>query len=217
MKRFLTPSRKRVLDFDRCEERTVPTLVFVLNGAGFGAAVPDDLTATAALVLRAAKDEVIELPYPAVTTPGVVFGLERQIESLSQGQPIGIVGFSAGGTLAARLAGDNALNVKAVLDYYGPPDLRDFLDYHQGDRYASYVLQRIDANPAVINLLSGPVDTQAHMVAAFGLADHNVVASQNGASFLRDYPGGQVYDYDGPHGVPMTASPMAVDDFLTHL
>ena len=162
MKRSGTSSHTRFLDFDRCEERTLQTLVFVLNGNGFGAAVPDALTANAATVLCAVGEQTIQLAYPALTTPGVFFGLERQIASLSQGQPIGIVGFSAGGSLAARLAGDAALHVTSVLDYYGPPDLRDYVAYHRGDRYDRYVLGHIDGNPAVIDLLSGPNVTRAH-------------------------------------------------------
>jgi len=217
VKKSRRPSCNRILDFDRCEERILQTLVFVLNGNGFGAATPNALTANAALVLHAAGDQAVQLANPALTTTGAFFGMEREIASLSQGQPIGIVGFSAGGSLAARLAGDAALHVAAVLDYYGPPDLRDYVAYHQGDRFDRYVLGHIDANAAVIDLLSGPSDTQAHVVAAFGGADENVVAAPNTASFLKDYPQGQVYEYPGVHGVSIFASTGALQDFLTHL
>jgi dienelactone hydrolase len=188
-----------------------------LNGNGFGAAAPNALTDNAALVLRAAGVQAVQLAYPALTTPDVFAGMEREIASLSQGQPIGIMGFSAGGSLAARLAGDPALHVTDVLDYYGPPDLRDYVEYHQGDRFDHYVLGHIDGNSAVIDQLSGPSDTQAHVVAAFGDSDENVVADPSAASFLKDYPQGQVYFYPGPHGVSIFASDAALLNFLTHL
>jgi dienelactone hydrolase len=192
-------------------------LVFVLNGNGFGAANPNGLTADADAVLRAAADQAIQIAYPSINSVGAFSELEKEIEDLSHKEPIGIVGFSAGGSLALRLAGDPALDVSAVLDYYGPPDLKDFLAYHQGDRDASYVLQHIDANPEVINLLSGPSKVAAHVVGAFGLKDHNVVASLNVNSLLTDFPRAHVYTYAGPHGVAITASPGALEDFLTHL
>jgi hypothetical protein len=210
-------SRQKALGFEQCEERSLATLIFVLNGNGFGAASPNSLTANAALVLHAAGDQPVQLAYPAVVGVGVLTGLEREIKSLSHGQPVGIVGFSAGGTLAERIAADPRLDVTAVLAYYSPPDLRDYLAYHQEDRDARYVLSRIDSNGGVIDTLSGPSDTQAHVVAAFGLDDHNVVAGPSTASFHQDYPQGQVYTYPGPHGVSITASPAALEDFLTHL
>jgi dienelactone hydrolase len=210
-------SPQKVLGFERCEERSLATLVFILNGNGFGAASPSNLTADAALVLHAAGDQPVQLAYPAVTTVGVFPALDRQIASLSHGKPIGIVGFSAGATLAERIAADRALDVTAVLAYYGPPNLRDYLAYHQGDRYDQYVLSHINSNRAVIDAMSGPNDTQAHVVTAFGLDDHNVVAGPSTASFHQEYPQGQVYTYPGPHGVGINASPAALEDFLTHL
>jgi dienelactone hydrolase len=210
-------SQQKVLGFERCEERSLATLVFVFNGNGLGAARPNNLTANAAVVLHASGDQPVQLANPAVVSVGVVRGLERQIRSLSHGQPIGIVGFSAGATLAERIASDPVLNVTAVLAYYGPPDLRDYLAYHQGDRYARYVLDHIDFNRGVIAALSGPNPTKAYVVAAFGLRDHNVVAGPNAASFHQIYPQGQVYTYPGPHGVGIDASRAALEDFLTHL
>jgi dienelactone hydrolase len=217
VKRFRRYSRGLVLDFDRCEARNLQTLVFVFDGNGFGAANPSNLTANAAEVLRAHGDQAIQLSNPAVTTPDVFFGLEREIKSLSRGQPIGIVGFSAGGALAFRLAADDALHVKDVLDYYGPPDLRDFITSHHGDGYDSYVLRQINSNPAVINLLSGPENTQAHVVAAFGSTDPVVLAGPSVASLRKDDPQADIYGYHGHHGVSIFASPAALQDFLTHL
>jgi hypothetical protein len=210
-------SPPKVLGFEWCEERSLATLVFIFNGNGFGAASPSNLTAGAGSVLRAAGDQPVQLANPAVVTAGVLLALDRQIESLSHGRPIGIVGFSAGGALAERIAADPALDVKDVLAYYSPPDLRDYLAYHQGDRDAHYVLNQIDSNSGVIAAFSGPNHTQAHMVTAFGLNDHNVVAGPSTASFHQDYPQGDVYTYPGPHGVAITASPAALEDFLNHL
>jgi dienelactone hydrolase len=215
--RRIRHSQQKALGFERCEERSLATLVFVLNGNGLGAASPNDLTANAAFVLHAAGDQPVQLANPAVVSVGVLRDLEREIGFVSHGQPIGIVGFSAGATLAERIASDPALNVTAVLAYYGPPDLRDYLAYHRGDGDARYVLEHINFNRGVIAALSGPNPTQAYVVAAFGLDDHNVVAGPSSASFHQIYPQGKVYTYPGPHGVGIDASRAALEDFLTHL
>ncbi len=212
-----TRLHQRVLAFERCEERSLATLVFVLNGDGYGAASPSVLTANAAEVLDRQQVEPVQLSYPDVTSPAVLSALKRQIADLSHGQPIGIVGFSAGGTLAERLAADPRLHVASVLAYYSPPDLRDYLAYHQSDQDAEYVLGHINSSHAVIRALSGPNKTDAHVVTAFGLYDDNVVAAQSTESFLKDYPDGRVYTYPGAHGVSITASLPALTDFLGHV
>ena len=87
-------SRDLALSVEPCEARVLNTLVFVLNGNAFAAANTSILTANAAQVLRRAGNQAIQLAYPTIATPAAFYGLERQIESLSHGQPIGIVGFS---------------------------------------------------------------------------------------------------------------------------
>jgi hypothetical protein len=210
-------SPRRTPELERCEGRFLPTLVFVLNGSGYGAAGPSGLSDNAVQVLQAAGHRAVQLAYPALTTTAAYFGLRRQIHALSHGQPIGLVGLSAGGTLAVRLAGDPALHVTAVLDEYGPPDLNDYLNFHGGDRFGRYVREHINSNRRVIRLLSGPDATPAYVVAAFGLKDRNVVAGPSTASFRREIPQARVYDYNGPHGVPIDACRPALDDFLRHL
>ena len=217
MKPSRTRSRGRVLDFDPCEDRTLTTLIFVFNGNAFAAAGPNPLTASAARVLQGAGNQVVQLSNPALSTPGAFSEVVRQVASVSHGQPIGIVGFSAGGALAARLSSVASLRVVAALDYYGPPDLRDYLHYHHGDQYARYVLGHASPSPAGIDLLSGPSHSSAHVVGAFGMNDHNVVASESTAGFQRDYPGSRVYYYPGGHGASLDASPSALEDFLNHL
>jgi len=210
-------SSARVPSFERCEERVLCTLAFVLNGNAYSAAGPSSLTANAAQVLRQAGNHAVQLAYPMMATPDAFFGLERQIQSLSHGQPIGIVGFSAGGTLALRVATDTAINVVSVLDYYGPPDLKDYFLYHKSDRFARYILGRVPFTRTMFNLLSGPIATSAHVVAAFGLIDQNVVVPQSTASLKRDLPQASIYTYDGPHGVGINACPPALDEFLANL
>jgi dienelactone hydrolase len=217
MKRYRRLSKMKVLNFEQCEGRILPTLVFVLNGNDYGAAKPSDLTAHAARVLQKAGNQAIQLSTPELATTGAFYSLVKKIDSLSHGQPIGIVGFSAGGTLAARLAGVKTLHVTAALAYYSPPDLRDYLNFHRGDRYYRSAVGHVHFTSSAINLLSGPSDTSAYVVSAFGLYDHNVVASESTASFRRDFPHGQVYYYPGPHGVSINASYPALEDFLTHL
>lgn len=217
MRKSHRSSRDRPLGVEQCEERVLNTLVFVLNGNAFSAADPDVLTANAAQVLRRAGDQAVQLAYPMIATPAAFYGLEHQIESLSHGQPIGIVGFSAGGSLALRIATDKALHVVSVLDDYGPPDLRDWFHYHGNDRFSRYVAGHVAFSRAAIDLFSGPIDTNAHVVAAFGLLDRNVVASQSAASFERDLPDASICTYDGGHGVGIDASRPALQKFLANL
>jgi len=210
-------SRGRAPSFEECEERILSTLVFVLNGNAYGAASPSILTANAAQVLRQAGNQAVQVAYPMMAKPAAFYGLERQIQSLSHGRPIGIVGFSAGGTLALRLATDKALRVVSVLDYYGPPDLKDYFLFHKFDGYTRYILGHVPFTRAAINLLSGPIATDAYVVSAFGLSDANAVASQSAASLQQDLPQSSIYFYDGPHGVGINTCQPALDEFLANL
>ena len=116
-----------------------------------------------------------------------------------------------------RLAGLPGLNVKAVMNYYGPPDFRDWLAYHHGDRFHQFVTTHVRVTPGFVRLVSGVGDTQAYMVSAFGLHDPNIVSSLSTSSFNRDFPQGRVYYYPGPHGVTLYACYPAFQDFLAHL
>lgn len=158
-----------------------------------------------------------QISTPKIATAGVYYGLAKQLESLSHGSPIGIVGFSSGGSLAARLSGVKALHVIAALDYYGSPSLRDYLNYHNGDRFAAYMNGHVHFARSAINVLSGPSDTSAYVVSAFGLYDRNVVASVSTSSLQQDFPAAHVYYYAGPQGVSISASPQALQDFLAHV
>jgi hypothetical protein len=209
---------KRDLSLELCEDRTLPsTLVFILNGNAYSAAKPNALTANAALVLSHAGARSVQISYPTMNTPGAFRALDSQIRRMSHGQPIGIVGFSAGGTLALRLATDKALHVRAVLDYYGPPDVNDYFPYHGSDYFAQYVMGHAHFTRAGLNTLSGPINTTAHMVAAFGLNDINVVARVSQTSLQHDAPSTSAYTYPGPHGVGITACPTALDEFVACL
>jgi hypothetical protein len=91
--------------------------------------------------------------------------------------------------------------VVAVLDYYDPADLGDWFQYHKSDRFGTYVMTHIDLTNAGINALSGPINTTAYEVAAFGTYDRNVVATQSMAGFRRELPKASLYTYAGPHRV----------------
>lgn len=204
--------------FDQFEPRMLPTLVFVFNGNAFAEAKPDKVhTQLAAQQLIEHGDRAIQVTTPAMDSPADFSRLADEILALSKGQPIGLMGFSAGGTLAMRLAQVRELDVKAVMSYYGPPDLRDWLSYHHGDRFYNYVTTHVHFDPGIIAQLSGPSTSSAFIVSAFGLEDHNVVSSVSTASFDRDFPHGQVLDYPGPHGVTLFADYAAFKDFLSHL
>lgn len=203
--------------WDALEGRPLTTLVFLLNGNGYAAAGPNATTANAAAVLRDAGVPTVQLAYPALATPADVYGVAHEIESLAHGRPVGLVGFSAGGSLALRLAGIPSLHVKDVLNMYGPPDLAGFLAEHRGDPHARYVLDHTPFTPEGIAFLSGPVATSAHIVSAFGLTDRNTLAAPSAAAAARDFPGGTIDYYDGPHGVDIRASAPALEDFLAHL
>jgi dienelactone hydrolase len=193
------------------------TLVFVLNGNAFSTARPGALTVAAAGVLRAAGESVVQLAYPTMATPAAFGSLLAQVKAISRGRPIGVVGFSAGGSLALRLAASPSLKVVSVLDYYGPPDLRDYFTYHRSDRFARYILGHVPFTRAAMSLFSGPIATRAHVVCAFGSRDSNVVAAQSAASLQRDLPQASIYNYAGPHGVGITASRPALNEFLANL
>jgi len=210
-------SGHRNLTYEQCEDRALLTLIFVLNGNAFSATSPSILTANAAQVLDSAGNHAVQISTPSINTAGAFYGVARQIESLSHGRPIGIVGFSAGGTLAARLSGVKSLHVNAALDYYGPPSLSDYLKYHKGDRFDAYVLSHVHFTRSAINVLSGPCDTSAYVVSAFGRHDRNVVASVSTSSLHQDFPTAHVYYYARGHGVSISASPQALQDFLVHV
>ncbi len=203
---------------EQIEPRLLPTLVFVFNGNAFAASKPDTVhTGFAAQQLILHGDRAIQLSTPAMETSSDFYHLAAEIRTLSQGQPIGLLGFSAGGALAMRLAGVGDLNVQAVMNYYGPPDLRNWLNEHQGDRYYRYVTSRVHFDNALINLMSGPSPATADIVSAFGLDDQNVVSSVSTESFDSDFQHGQVFYYPGPHGVTLYAQLPAFDAFLSDL
>ena len=204
--------------FEQFEHRLLQTLVFVFNGNGFAAAKPNhQQTQLAAQQLIKDGDRAVQMTTPAMSSPSDFYQLADEIRAISKGQPIGLMGFSAGGALALRLAGVPGLNVRAVMNYYGPPDLTDWLNYHHGDRYYQWVTSHVHPDNGIINLLSGVSTSNAYMVSAFGLRDHNVVSSVSTASFDRDFPGGHVYYYPGPHGVSLYADYPAFQSFVSHL
>lgn len=208
---------RRPLGFEACEDRTSLTLIFVLNGNALRPASPGPVTADAARILERRGHRAIEIATPAISNPAALDHLAGRIARLAEGRPIGIVGFSAGGTLAARLAGIPSLRVTAALSCYGPADLADYLAEHRGDRFHRAVVRGVRFTPGVVRLLSGPIRTDAHVVGAFGLGDRNVVAATSAASFARVLPGGSVHVYPGPHGASIRACREALDDFLAHL
>jgi hypothetical protein len=211
MKRFL-PS------FEQSESRLLPSLVFVFNGNSFARSSPDaSHTQLAALQLMAHGDRAVQLATPAMSSPRDFEQLAASIFAISKGRPIGLMGFSAGGTLATRLSQVSRLNVKAVMNYYGPPDLRDWLNYHRGDHIYTRVLSQVTFSRGIIALLSGPSASSAFIVSAFGQSDRNIVSSLSTASFNRDFQHGQVFTYPGPHGVTLYADLAAFRDFLSHL
>jgi hypothetical protein len=203
---------------EQFEPRILPTLVFIFNGNGFAASKPDhQQTQLAAQQLIRRGDQAVQMATPAMNSPSAFYRLGDEIRGISKGQPIGLMGFSAGGGLALRLAGIRGLNVQAVMNFYGPPDLRDWLNYHHGDHYYRWVTSHVHLDNGIINLLSGVSTSNAYMVSAFGLSDHNIVSSISTASFDRDFPGGHVYYYAGPHGVSLYADYPAFQDFASHL
>jgi hypothetical protein len=204
-----------------CEEfesRTLPSLVFLFNGNALAASKPNaNQTGLAAQQLVEHGDRAIQLATPAMDDPSDFYQLAYQVRALSKGQPIGLMGFSAGGALAMRLSEIPSLNVQAVMNFYGPPDLQDWLNYHHGDVDYNYVVSHVHFSPGIISLLSGPSRSTAYIVNAFGRDDTNVVASVSTASFDRDFQFGQIFYYPGPHEVTVFADYPAFKDFLSHL
>lgn len=209
--------RRHGAGFELLESRNLATLVFLLNGDAFAAASPSVQTQVAAADLASRGDRAIQISYPQMNSVSAFDQLANQIRRISKGQPIELIGFSAGGTLALRLSQFPALNVKDVLDFYGPPDLEDWLSQHKGDAHSRHVLQNVGFNQRFIEKMSGPISTTAYLVCAFGTTDTTVLAAPSAASFQQDFPGGAVYYYSGPHGVTIRACNAAYEDFLNHL
>jgi hypothetical protein len=191
--------------------------VFVFPGNALAAAAPNITTQTAAEQLVRHGDRAIQVSTPALDSPAAFQQIADYVRQVSQGQPIGLMGFSAGGALALRLAGQPGLDVKAVMDYYGPPDLDAWIASHGHDSYYQYVTSHVHLTRAVERLLSGPSVSNAAFVAAFGLKDRNILPGVSTAAYEKDFPGGHLYYYNGPHGVTLYASYAAFQDFVDHL
>lgn len=209
--------RRISLSVEPLETRALTTMVFLLSGDAFGAAAPSSQTRFAAADLARRGFEPVQLSYADMNSTRAFDGLANQIGRLSKGQPIGILGFSAGGALALRLAGVPGLNVKTALSFYGPPDLSDWLREHRGDPAYQRVVRNIGAGQAFTRLMSGPSTTDAKVIAAFGMRDRTVRALPSERSFYQDFPTGVSYFYPGPHGVNVYAKCGAYDEFIRNL
>ena len=128
-------SRRKVPAVESLEARALTALVVVLNGNSFNAAGPSVLTADAAAILTRAGNRVVQLSNLRINSAGELKRLAAGVARLAGGQPIGLVGFSAGGALALRIAALPGVNASAVLDYYGVPDVRDYLNLHSRDHF----------------------------------------------------------------------------------
>jgi dienelactone hydrolase len=206
-----------IVSVERCEDRCLTTLIFVLNGNGFAAAGPNQLTANAAAVLRQAGEQVVQLSNATINTTAAYDALAGKIVKLAHGEDVGLVGFSAGGALAIHLASTPGLKVNAVLDYYGVPDIRAYLERHRIDHKLRPISGLAPFRPPLVSLLSGPLTTSAHVIAAFGDRDPNVRSDASSADLLGDDPYSHIYTYNGGHGVSITASQPALADFLRDL
>ena len=210
-------SRDRALSVETLEDRALATTVLLLSGDAFASSAPSLQTRLAAADLARRGFFPVQLSYSDMTGPAAFERLANQVERIGDGQPIGIVGFSAGGTLALRLAGRPSLNVKAALDFYGPPDLSDWLRQHAGDAAYRRVVETIGIGRSITPLMSGPMPTTARLTAAFGMRDRTVIAMPSAQSFQRDFPTGTVYFYPGPHGVQIYAKTGAYEKFVSDL
>jgi dienelactone hydrolase len=209
--------RRLIPHVERCEDRCLTTLIFVLNGNGFAAAKPNQLTANAAAVLHQAGNQVVQLSNATINTPAAYNALARKVVRLAHGQDVGLVGFSAGGALAIHLAATPGLKVNAVLDYYGVPDIRAYLQRHSVDHDLRSISGLAPFRPSLVAFPSGPLATSARVIAAFGARDPHVRPDTSSADLLRDDPFAHVYTYPGGHGVSITASRPALADFLLEL
>jgi hypothetical protein len=205
---------RRIPVIEPCEDRTLTTLVYLLNGTNFTADGPSELTDYSGTLVRQAGNRVVQLSTPTINTPAAYRSLAATVVKIAHGRTVGLVGVGAGGSLALRIATTPGLEVSAVLDNFGVPDVRAYLDRH-GSRQPIAGLAPF--RPSVVSLLSGPLTTQAHVVAAFGRNDPNVQPAPSTADLLRDDPSADVYTYPGGYGAPINASKPALEDFLSHL
>jgi hypothetical protein len=92
--------------FEQLQARTLQTLVFVFNGNAFAKSSPDTPhTQLAAAALIKNGDRAIQLSTPAMQSPGDFYQLAHVILAISKGQPIGLMGFSAGVRLGSAIVG----------------------------------------------------------------------------------------------------------------
>ena len=159
----------------------------------------------------------IQISTPEISSPAAFNRLVRQIASMSRGRPIGIVGFSAGGSLAARLAGVESLQVKAALDYYGPADLAGLPRPAPG----RFVLSLRGRARPLHALGDPPAQRPDPDVGLRGRRLRPRGPERGGLrepwpASQKDVPDGRAYTYPGPHGASINASPPALEDFLAH-
>lgn len=212
-----TSSRAFWPSTESCEGRTLSTVIFILNGASFAATGPSPLTAEAAGVLQHGGNRVVQVSYPTINSVTAYHALTRRVVRMARGQEIGLVGFSAGGALALYIAETPDLKVEAVLDFYGVPDVRAYLQRHSTDHFVRPISGLAPFRNSMVSLLSGPITTSTSIIAAFGQFDPHVQADTSKADLLADDPTAHVYTYAGGHGVSIRASRAALDDFLSHV
>ena len=100
---------------------------------------------------------------------GPFYQVASEVRSLSKGQPIGLIGFTQAAALRSP-GWDTGVERQGRSGVLRPPDLRDYLAYHHGDRDYRYVTGHAHLDPAIIRLLSGPGNTSAYEIDAFGRA-----------------------------------------------
>ena len=155
----------------------------------------------------------MQLSTPTINTPAAYRSLAATVVKIANGRTVGLVGVGRAGRCGAN-RDDPGLKVSAVLDNFGVPDVQAYLD-RNGNRQP--IAGLAPYRSSVVSLLSGPLSTQAHVVAAFGRKDPNVQPPPSTADLLRDDPSAAVYTYPGGYGAPINASKSALADFLADL
>jgi dienelactone hydrolase len=200
------------------ESRDLTAVVLIFNGNAFGPTAPDAITSKLAAQLRAAGHKPMQMALGPIT-PALVKQLGRKIDILAaRGEGVAVAGFSAGGSLAARLAMSHPA-VDAALDLYGPLDLADWFDYHEARNTTSSrsalaaVRGHLGGNQQTVDLFSGPAFLrETPILAAFGDRDQNVTIDVNRQSARSSGANIHFTTFKGPHGA--SASREIVASFL---
>ncbi len=96
---------RRIPSLERCEDRTLTTLVFLLNGTNFNADGPSELTDYSGTLVRQAGNHVVQLSTPTIDTAAAYRSLAATVVKMAHGRTVGLVGVGRCGRVVLAACG----------------------------------------------------------------------------------------------------------------